>query len=212
MPATVHARVPLSLLAAIRDVDSPDGDAEAEYVQELRNKRLGLSDTVYAQIRRYGDAVRRSQQIAVVEATGLSTLIGRRPDAEEIFLSAGKKIAHEVYRTISSTIRGVILMLPGFLARPIALRQLRKIARKYLNATMGRTGSFLTLTVEESVSAAQAPRGIGCRYYESALRELLKLMVRGSGAVDHVRCITRGEGACEWRADWRFIQKPETNA
>ncbi len=212
MPPTVHARVPLSLLAAIRDVDSPGGEAEAEYVQELRNKRLGLSDTVYAQIRRYGDAVRRSQQISVVEATGLATLIGRRPDAEEIFLSAGKKIANEVYQTISSSTRGVILILPGFLARPIALGQLRKIASRYFNASIGRTGSFLTLTVEDSVTADQAPRGIGCRYYESALRELLRLMVRGSGAVDHVRCITRGEGACEWRADWRFIQKSETNA
>ena len=212
MPATVHARVPLSLLAAIRDVDSPGGDAEAEYVQELRNKRLGLSDTVYAQIRRYGDAVRRSQQISVVEATGLSTLIGRRPDAEQIFQSAGKKIALDLYQTISSSTRGIILFLPGFLARPIALRQLRKIARKYFNATISRTGSFLTLTVEDSVTAEQAPRGVGCRYYESALRELLKLMVRGSGAVDHVRCVTRDEGACEWRADWRFIQKPESHA
>jgi predicted hydrocarbon binding protein len=207
MPATVHARVPLSLLAAIRDVDSPEGDAEAEYVQELRNKRLGLSDTVYAQIRRYGDAVRRSQQISVVEATGLATLIGRRPDAEQIFVSAGKKVANEVYLTVSSTTRGIILLLPGFLARPLALRQLRKIGRRYFNAVIGRTGSFLTLTVEESVTAEHAPRGVGCRYYESSLRELLRLMVRGSGAVDHVRCITRGEGACEWRADWRFIQK-----
>ena len=212
MPATVHARVPLSLLAAIRDVDSPGGDAETEYVQELRNKRLGLSDTVYAQIRRYGDAVRRSQPIAVVEATGLSTLIGRRPDAEEIFHAAGRKIAHEAYQTISSSVRGIILLLPGFLARPLALSHLKKIARKYLNATMGRTGAFLTLTVEQSITAEHAPKGIGCRYYESALRELLKLMVRGSGAVDHVRCVTRGEGACEWRADWRFIQKSETNA
>lgn len=212
MPATVHARVPLSLLAAMRDVDAPGGDAEEEYVQELRNKRLGLSITVFDQIRRYGDAVRRSQQIAVVEATGLSTLIGRRPDAEEIFQSAGKRIALDVYQTISSTVRAIILILPGFLARPIALRRLRKIAKKYFNATIGRTGSFLTLTVEESVSAEHSPRGVGCRYYESALRELLKLMVRGSGAVDHVRCITRGEGACEWRADWRFTHKSESNA
>lgn len=212
MPSSVHARVPLSLLAAIREVDSPEGDSDTEYVQELRNKRLGLSDTVYAQIRRYGDAVRRNQQISTIEATGISTLIGRRGDSDAIFQSAGRKIASEVYLTISATVRGIILVLPGFLARPMALRHLKKIARRYFNGTMRRTGSFLTLTVEESVSAAQAPKGSGCLYYESALRELLRLMVRGSGGVDHVRCITRGEGACEWRSDWRFIRKQSANA
>lgn len=212
MPATVHARVPLSLLDAMREVDSPDGDAETEYVQELRTRRLGMSDTVYNQIQRYGDAVKRSQPISTAEATGLSTLIGRRPDSEAIFHSAGRKIAREVYQTISGTVRGIILVLPGFLARPLALRQMRKIARRYFNGTIGRTGSFLTLTVEDSVSAAQAPKGIGCLYYESALRELLRLMVRGSGSVDHVRCILRGEGACEWRADWRLIRKADSHA
>ena len=53
MSPTVDARLPLSFLEAVRDIDSPDGDAEAEFVQELRNKRLGLSETVYQQIRRY---------------------------------------------------------------------------------------------------------------------------------------------------------------
>ena len=27
--------------------------------------------------------------------------------------------------------------------------------------------------------------------------------VGGSGAVEHVRCVARGEGVCEWRAEWR---------
>ena len=52
MLATVDALLPLSLLEAVRDVDTPEGVLETEFVDELRNKRLGLSDTVYSQIQR----------------------------------------------------------------------------------------------------------------------------------------------------------------
>ena len=58
MPETVDALLPLSFLEAVRNVDTPEGDYDAEYVAELRNKRLGLSDTVYAQIKRFTEAVR----------------------------------------------------------------------------------------------------------------------------------------------------------
>jgi hypothetical protein len=27
------------------------------------------------------------------------------------------------------------------------------------------------------------------------------------GAVEHVRCTGRGEGGCEWRADWRSFDR-----
>jgi len=40
-PATVDALLPLSFLEAVRGLDSPDDDMEAELVPELRNKRLG---------------------------------------------------------------------------------------------------------------------------------------------------------------------------
>src|ERR1700687_4351246 len=82
MTGTGNAIVPLSLLEAVRSVDIPEGeDVDVEYVQEHRNKRLGLSDTVIAQIRRYKDALKRNQPIAIHEASGISRLIGRRPDA-----------------------------------------------------------------------------------------------------------------------------------
>ena len=64
MLATVDALLPLSLYEAVRDVDTPEGVLEAEFVDELRNKRLGLSETVYSQIQRYTEAVRRNQRTA----------------------------------------------------------------------------------------------------------------------------------------------------
>ena len=64
-------------------------------------------------------------------------------------------------------------------------------------------GGSLVLVVETPVTLDSAPRGVGCAYYEATLRELLRLVAVGGGHVEHVRCAGRGEGACEWRAEWR---------
>ena len=202
-PATVDPLLPLSLLEAVRSVDSPRDDQDAEYVPELRNKRLGLSETVYAQIRRYSAAIRKSQRAPQEEAVALARLIGRRADAQEVFTSAGRILARQSFETTSSVTRRVILVLPSLLARPLALREARRIAQRYLNGTIRRVGGSLMLEVPASVTVDSAPKERGCAYYESVLRELVRLLVGGAGAVEHVRCVARGEGVCEWRAEWR---------
>jgi hypothetical protein len=206
MSTTVDALMPLSFLEAVRRVDSPD-DLEAEFVPELRNKRLGLSETVYAQIRRYSDAVKRQHRPEQEEAVGIAKLIGRRPDAETVFREAGKYLAREAYLTIPASKRQMLSSFPSLVARPLALRQIRWVAERYLNAKVRRVGSFLVLKVERSVTADSAPPGVGCVYYEFTLRELLQLM-SVSGNVEHVRCASRGEGECEWRANWRTADAP----
>lgn len=203
MLATVDALLPLSLLEAVRTVDRPSDELDAEFVAELRNKRLGLSDTIYAQIRRHVEAVKRRQRLPQEESISLAKLIGRRPDAEDIFRSAGRYLAGEAYQTVPAPVRGTIRVLPAILARPLALRQARKLARRYLNANVRRVGSSLLLEVPRSVTVQTAPGSIGCTYYEAALKELVRLLLGAVGAVEHTRCSARGEGACEWRADWR---------
>jgi predicted hydrocarbon binding protein len=207
MAATVDPLLPLSLLEAVRNVDTPQGDLEAEFVAELRNKRLGLSDTVHAQIKRYGEAVRRQQRPMQDEAVALAKLIGRRPDAEAVFRSAGRHLAKEAYLTLSATARRTILILPSLLARPLALRHARRIAARYFDGTIRRVGNYLMLEVPESVTIDTAPRAAGCTYYEAGLRELLRLLVGGGATVEHVRCASRGEGQCEWRAEWRPVDR-----
>ena len=207
MPGTVNPIVPLSLLEAVRSVDIPEGeDVDVEYVQEHRNKRLGLSDTVIAQIRRYKEALKRNQPIAIDEAAGIARLIGRRSDAEGIFVRAGVIVANRVYEMISTTRRQIIHLLPGFLARPLAFRQVKRAGEKYLGASVRRVGASVVLGIKESVTYETAPKGIGCLYYESALREMLKLLVNGGGMIDHVHCRERGEDICEWRAEWRAVK------
>jgi len=208
MAGFVNALVPLSLLEAVRNIDIPEGDdVEVEYVQEHRNKRLGLSDTVIAQIRRYKDAMKRNQPIALHEAVGIARLIGRRGDAGEIFVRAGTLLATRMYAMISASTRQIIHILPRFVARPLALRQLRKAGAKYFGADVRHVGASIVVSVRESVTAGGAAKSAGCTYYESAVREMLRLLVNGGGMIDHVHCLDRGEGHCEWRAEWRAVKK-----
>ena len=203
MSRTVHARIPLSLLEAIRRIDTPEDQTDTEYVPELRNKRLGLSDTVYTQIRRYNDAMKRGQRIPFAEAEGLGTLIGRRPDAAELFRSAGSIFANDLYQSLSATTRGTIRLMPRFISRPMALKQLTQIVDRYFGGTLARNDSSLSLRIPESVTVNGSADSGGCVFYEEALRELLRLLVSESGDVEHVRCAQRGEGDCEWSAAWR---------
>jgi predicted hydrocarbon binding protein len=203
MAPTVHARIPLSLLEAIRRIDTPEDQIDAEYVPELRNKRLGLSDTVYTQIRRYSEATRRGQKIPFAEASGLGTLIGRRPDSDHLFLSAGKILANDIYNSISAPKRSMIGFMPGFISRPMALNELQSIAENFFGGRLVRSGSFLELKVPDSVTVNGAPRSAGCVFYEAAFRELLQLLVKGGEQVDHIHCVQRNDSVCEWRAEWR---------
>ena len=203
MSETVDALLPLSFLEAVRNIDSPVEDFEAELVGDLRNKRLGLSETVYNQIRRFNESVKRGHRAPIDEARGIARLLGRRPDAEAVFRVAGRHLAEESYRTIGMLPRAMLRILPSFVARPMALGHSRRIARRYLNASISRVGTHVYLEVERSVTQDSAPRSVGCAYYEASLKELLRLLVNSVGAVEHVRCATRGEGACAWRAEWK---------
>ena len=144
MLATVDALLPLSLLEAVRNVDTPSDQLDAEYVDELRNKRLGLSDTIYAQIKRHSEAVRRGQRTGQDEAIALAKLIGRRPDAEAVFRAAGRYMARQSYLTISPVTRKMMRLLPsavGSSARVSsraedrgAVSQRQRAARRQLSA------------------------------------------------------------------------------
>ena len=203
MADTIDARLPLSLLQAVRQLDTPEGDVEAEFVAELRNKRLGLSETVYQQIKRYSEAARRSQRTTYAEASALARLLGRRPDAEEIFRWAGRYLAVQAYQTISPTARRTVRVLPSLLARPLALTHARRLARRFLDGQVVRKGGSVLLRVPTPFTADSSPQAAGCTFFESMLKELLRLLVGHEGVVEHVQCAERGDARCEWRAEWR---------
>jgi predicted hydrocarbon binding protein len=201
--APVEAVVPLSLLEAVRALDLPAADLDIELVHELRNKRFGLSDTVYMQIKRYGEAVRRQQRVPFDEVLALARLVGRRPDADLVFRDAGRRVARAALETVSATTRRAARALPGPVGRPLALRQLRALCRRFLGGTLERQGSTLLLEIPNPVTADAAPEGAGCGFQEAALRELLFGFTGVDHAIQAVSCLCRGDRTCQWRTDWR---------
>jgi hypothetical protein len=198
MSTTVDARLPLSLLEAVRVVDTPEGQVESEYIEELRTKRLGLSDTVYAQIKRYSEAVRRNERTVRDEATALARLIGRRTDAQRVFDSAGSMLAHEAVQLVSGTRRAAIRRLPGMLSRPLALSTVKRLARRYLDAQLERVGSTVVLAVRDPVTI-EGSAVAGYAFYASAFATMLEALTGAPAVV--TRIDGNGPGLC-WKATW----------
>jgi hypothetical protein len=173
---SVDPLVPLSLLEAVREADRPDSDGEAEYAPEFLNKRLGTTDTIYAQIRRYSEAVRRGLPIEQAEVVALARLIGRRPDALELFRAAGMATARTAYRRLSPLKRGSVNLLPRIVARPIARRQARKLLARYFGAVLNRSGAALRMDIPARAPMSEGADEPGREYYDAALRELLALL------------------------------------
>jgi hypothetical protein len=201
--SALDAVVPLAFLEAVRALDLPAADLDTELVHELRNKRFGLSDTVYMQIKRYGEAVRRQQRVPYDEVLALARLVGRRPDADLVFREAGRRVARAALDTVSSTTRRASRSLPSAVGRPLALRHLRAMCRRFLDGTLDRQGSTLLLDVPSAVTADAAVNGGGCGFYEAALRELLLGLTGIDHAMQTVACRSRGDATCQWRTDWR---------
>lgn len=172
----VNPLCPLSLLEAVRDADRPEGFEEAEYVPELLNKRLGTTDTVYTQIRRYSEAVRRGHPVSGDEVVALARLIARRPDARAIFTAAGVTAARAAYDRLSGAMRTLVRILPGFAARPLARRQARKLLRRYFGVTTRRAGQRLEIDVPRAAPLVNPGGDVGRAFYDAALDELLRLL------------------------------------
>ena len=158
--STVDPIVPLTLLETVRDVDRPDAETEAEYVPEMLNKRLGMTDTVFAQIRRYNEAVQRGKLVARDEVAALVRLVGRRPDALQLFEAVGEATARAVYQRMSGLRRGALNVLPKLVARPLARRKARSIEARYF-------GPALTRDFGQPLAEA---------YHDAGMREFRRLL------------------------------------
>src|SRR5205823_5289078 len=76
--AVVHSIVPLAVLEAVRNLDTPVEDGLSEFAEELLSKRLGLSATVAMQLREYEGMVRRDAPADSSHVEALLRLVGRR--------------------------------------------------------------------------------------------------------------------------------------
>ena len=190
---------PLLLLETLRDMDRPDELLEGEDLTASMPRRLGLSDVVFAQIHRFREEVRRKRLQTAATVEDLIRLVIKRHDADEIFLEAGRRVAHRIWEERSRTARRAVRLLPPALAVRSARRAARRLFRQLQGtAWLEVRGKPPTVTMVSAMTTRADPGGAACAFYSGALTELLREYTGREHGVAHVRCQATGGEACEW--------------
>lgn len=197
-PAETHAILPLAVLEAMRNLDSPTDEEAAEYVDELLKKRLGLSDTVAAQIARYDLGVRRGRPVGGAEFEQILRLAGRRPDAALVFADGGRRAARRALAGLSVASRWGARYLPRLVRRAIGFRAARRCLRSVFAVALVRENGTMMARAADRLGVRATPDGAACGFYAAAVTELLRQLTCFDGAVVHARCCARGDDRCEW--------------
>jgi hypothetical protein len=198
-PAPVHAIVPLALLEAIRNLDTPLDDGLADLATESVARRLGMSTTVAAQIERYRDAAKRRARVPGEEAVQVFRLVGRRADAQLVYADAGRRAARLAARQRRPS-RLAGWLLPRRLRRRLGEARAMRLAARVFGLPLGREGPALGLRLTGSLATAAGHAGAGCLFYGALLGELLRVASGFEGAMVHHECQGRGDAACVWRS------------
>lgn len=196
---TVPAILPLSLLEAIRNLDTPVEDGLAELAGEMVAKRLGLSPTVSAQIARYQEMVKRDGMVTLEEALSVFRLVDRRPDAPLVFADAGRRAARHGLKASRLAVRANVSGVPGFVSRTVGLRAASGVAKRIFGAQLQIQGPMAVASVSTPLAIEVAARGKGCAMYGAAFGELLRNQIGFEGAMVHEQCRSRGDAVCQWR-------------
>ncbi len=200
MPTNVPALIPLSLLEAVQNIDTPADDGLGALQEELVAKRLGLSPTVAAQIKRYRDQVGHGGDVAEDEALAVFRLVGRRGDAALVYADAGRRAARYAARELSVVTRAALAVLPGRIRRSLGISAAGNLSRRWLLTDLRRSESGARSESIRSLTAAARDDGAACQFYTAALAELLRTVARLEWSVDHLTCRGRGDPLCVWRA------------
>lgn len=195
---TVHAIIPLCLLEAMRNLDTPIDDGLAELAQEMVSKRLGLSSTVALQIERYREAAEADDSISMDEAVSVFRLVSRRPDAQLVYADAGRRSARMAARSAGG---GTALRIsPKPIRRRLGIRAARRVARRVFWADLTPLGALAEVRLTDSLATRAGAEGDGCYFYGAVFAELLRLLAGFEGAILHDHCRARGDSNCYWRA------------
>jgi hypothetical protein len=184
----VHSIVPLAVLEAVKNLDTPVEDGLTEFADELLVKRLGLSPTVQMQLTEFEELVRKDARVDDAHVEALLRLVGRRPDADLVFADAGRRAARRAVKRMF----GIVRMFGHAAAR--------RAARAVLGAELAWDQRMPVARVSDPIAIQATPDGAACGFYGAGLVELLRLLVGYEGAMVHVACRARGGTGCEWRA------------
>jgi len=192
----VHSILPLTVLEAVRNLDTPVEDGLSEFAAELLSKRLGLSPTVAMQLREYEAMARRDARADPAHVEALLRLVGRRPDAGLVFADAGRRAARRAVRRLFVMSRLAARVAPRLFGYGAA----RRAARAVLGGELRREGRVPVARVDDAIAVHATPDGAACTLFGAGFAELLRLLVGFEGAMVHVSCRATGGATCEWRA------------
>ncbi len=192
---------PLLLLETMRDMDRPPEVLEGENLSVSLPRRLGLSDVVFIQIHRFRDETKRKrlQSPSVVE--DLVRLVIRRPDAEEIFEEAGRRVARHAWSEKSRASRLWLRLLPAGVRLRAAGAGARRVLRQMVGGgALQLRARPLLVRITGSPTANADPGGAACAFYTGVVAEVLTQYTGRPHAAQHPHCEARRGEACEWTA------------
>lgn len=198
--SSVNAIVPLALLRTLQHLDRTDLVEFQEYAEQMAPKRLGMSATVSAQIRRYEELVKRGAVVRADEAVQLFRLVGRRKDAVLAFSQAGRVAAEEMLRRESAVARLVHRACQVVARRRVSVSLATRLAGSLLGASMTVDDTGQAVVVVNGPLTDAAPEGKPCEFLGAALAELLRQCTDFQGTLLHGTCRSRGDDVCSWHS------------
>lgn len=190
--------IALVLLESLRDLDTPPEVLEDEAFRSSLPRRLGLSDVIDGQMRRYADMRKRRRLLEATEFADLLRLIARRPDAASVFEAAGVRLGSE-YAARTPRAAGLARKLaPAGVRRRSLLRHLRRVAAALSPGSAIRTErGDPSVSVDRCLPAVADDSGSACAMITAAFGACLQGLGE-IGSVRHPACESRGDESCRW--------------
>ena len=189
----ISAVAALTLLEVIRHQDLPREVLEFEDPSVTMPRRLGLSEVIDRQIRRYREDVKRRERITDDEFRDLVRLVIRRPDSEEVFFHVGALLAGD--DRLPGWRRGLPRALGYGLARQRTRRQLIRLFGR-------RVGGFasgpFTLEARSHLFIDGYPGGDACNFLTGFCTTVLQRYCGRRARVAHSLCEARRDPLCRW--------------
>lgn len=188
------AVVALSLLEVIRARDLPTEILGSEDPAQTMPRRLGLSEAVELQIRRYRQEVRRRRRITDAEVKDLFGLVLRRPDSGEAFFQVGEMLAGK-----DAPNRVMKRLVPQRVLYALARRQIQKRIQFLFGRSVGGFGhGGFNLEARAHFLLDMDPGGDACALLTGLSQVVLERYLPQGPAVIHSRCQSRKDEICQW--------------
>jgi hypothetical protein len=189
----VHAAVALAVLETLRSQDLPPEILDDENLTLTLPRRLGLSDVIESQIRRYREEARRGRRIPEQEMLDLLRLVIRRPDSEDVF----REVGHALHRPVQ---RGPFRpVLPTRIILVLARRRVERRLRTLFGGRLVKgSGKGFVLEAADDFLIASDPGGDACHLVTGLATLTLRAYVGDGARVIHSSCVGARDAGCRW--------------